>query len=228
MLRFGHRGAAGYAPENTLAAIQKALSLGVDGIEIDVRAVDGKIILLHDDTLNRTTNGRGFVTDYRFDELRKLDAGDGEKIPLLEEVLELIDGRVLLNIEIKGTNVIQLLHPLVTRCLEEGYPKDALLISSFDHRQLTICKKTLPHVPVGALIYGIPHDLAQVGATLDAYSLHISREYAATDLIVDAHRKGMQVYVYTVNEPHDLTVCEALGVDGVFSDFPDRVAYQGE
>lgn len=222
MLRIGHRGACGYAPENTLLSIQKALELNVHGVEIDVRCINGKLILIHDDTLDRTTNGHGLVKDYSFEELRKLDAGKGEKIPLLEEVLELVDGKVLINIELKGGQLVEQLTTTLKGFLESGYPPDALLISSFNHRELISFKSHLPNIPLGALTYGVPYDLAQAGSALGAYSIHIGREYVTTELLADARKRRLQVFVYTINEPRDMTIMEALGVDGIFSDYPDR------
>src|SRR5579862_6005632 len=95
---FGHRGAAGHEPENTLRSVRKALELGADGIEVDVYFVDGKLVVIHDDTLNRTTNGRGRLAENTFDYLRSLDAGKGERIPTLEEIFDTVNRRAVINV----------------------------------------------------------------------------------------------------------------------------------
>ena len=103
-----HRGASGYKPENTLASFQKAISLGVDMIELDVFAIrSGEVVVHHDKKVNRTTNGTGNISDYTWSELRLLDAGDGQRIPLLTEVLDLVNGRIPINIELKGHGIAE-------------------------------------------------------------------------------------------------------------------------
>ncbi len=133
----GHRGAKGLEPENTLRSIRRALDLGVDGVEIDVYFVDGQLVVIHDDTLERTTNGRGRVEEQSFDYLRSLDAGKGEKIPTLCEVFETVNRRAFINIELKGRNTAMPVFELIEEyCDSKGWKKEDFLVSSFDHREL--------------------------------------------------------------------------------------------
>ena len=134
---FAHRGAMGYAPENTLLSFSKALELGANWIEADVYAVEGNLIVIHDERLERTTNGTGLVTRSTFDYLRSLDAGEGQRIPLLNEVLDLIDGKAGVNIELKGegaaTPAAGLLEQAMSRSTWAG---DQFIVSSFNHHEL--------------------------------------------------------------------------------------------
>ena len=132
----GHRGAAGLEPENTLRSIGKAIELGVDQVEIDVRLTkDRRLVVIHDPTVGRTTNGQGYVKDFTFEELRRLDAGKGERIPSLEEVLSLTKGKIVLQIELKEEGTARPVVRLIESMDAEG---DAIL-SSFIHGLLEDC-----------------------------------------------------------------------------------------
>ena len=128
MLIIGHRGACGLEPENTLRSVQRAMDLGVDMVEIDIYEHEGRLIVMHDETLDRTTNGVGKYSDYSLDHLRKLDAGKGERIPYLEEVIELTRDKVGLNIEIKGRGVVPLLDQTI-------HSDDGFLVSFINWRK---------------------------------------------------------------------------------------------
>ena len=118
-LCIGHRGAGGLEPENTLRSIRKALALGVDGVEIDVYAVEGQLVVIHDETLERTTNGAGHVEAQSFEYLRSLDAGMGEKVPTLREVLDIVDRRAFVNIELKGRETAALTSGLIREYMDK-------------------------------------------------------------------------------------------------------------
>jgi len=221
----GHRGAAGHAPENTLLSIDTALRLGTHAIEIDVQLhPSGELLVLHDLSVNRTTNGKGWLRELPLASLRKLDAGQGQQIPTLQEALDLVEGRVTLNIELKSWNGTA---PAVARVLREyvadGWPLERLVVSSFHLPELYEFKQAAAEIPVGVLYCGVPLDWAGVAAELEAVSLNISNEFVDERLIADAHARGLRLNVYTVNEPVELTLLQSLGVDGVFSDYPDRV-----
>ncbi|OQX19379.1 MAG: glycerophosphodiester phosphodiesterase [Desulfobulbaceae bacterium A2] len=224
MLCFGHRGAAGHAPENTLLSIRTALGLGVDWVEIDVQLVEGELLVFHDERLERTTNGSGRLAEHDFASLRRLDAGQGERIPLLAEVSGLIDRRVGLNIELKGAGTVA---PTV-RHLEElqrsGWPSERLLVSSFNHRWLAELQLMLPWVRLGALLVGLPLDDAACAVRLGAWSVHPCREFLDGRFVADAHRRGLRVIPFTVNAADELRCMRELGVDGVFSDYPELVS----
>src|SRR5579862_1813792 len=157
MLKIAHRGASGYAPENTLASIKKALELGVDAIEFDVQlSKDGAVVLMHDLWLMRTTKRFGFVSHKTLKELNQLDAGKGEKIPTLEEVLDLVNRKVKVNIELKGKGTALPVSKIVSTYIQKKkWNYDDFFISSFHHQELREFKKLLPQVKIGALIIGI-------------------------------------------------------------------------
>lgn len=219
----GHRGAKGLAPENTLLAIQKALDLGVDGIEIDVHLVQGKIVVIHDDRLDRTTNGKGLLAAQSFEYLRSLDAGQGQHIPILEEVIELIDQKCWLNIEFKCRGLTVPTIEIIKKFLRRGWSQESFLISSFDHRELQSLKQLSPALRIGALVYGVPLENAKFASDLGAYSLHASSKFLDSEFVADAHKRGLKVYVYTVNERDQFEIVKSLNVDAVFSDYPDQI-----
>ncbi len=224
LLCFGHRGAAGHAPENTLLAVETGISLGADWIEIDVYAVEDELVVIHDDRLERTTNGSGYVMEKSLHYLRALDAGKGEKIPLLREVFELVDRRVGINVELKGPGtalpVSELIDFYVQHC---GWQYNQFIVSSFDHRELQKIQSLQPHIPIGFLIYGRPLHFLQSVRNFSAFSLHTSQDFIDQELVTEAHQLGLKVFVYTVNHVYELNRLVSLGIDGVFSDFPDKI-----
>jgi len=221
---FGHRGAAGHAPENTLRAVAVGLELGATGIEIDVHRVDDELVVIHDDTLERTTNGSGAVAAASLEYLRSLDAGGGQQVPILSEVLDLVVGRATLNIELKGVGTGALVAQQVAHRVALGRCTfDDFIVSSFDHRELCAVLKRESRIPLAPLVYGIPLDLAACGSALNAYAIHLSVEFLSDDIINDAKRRGLKVFVYTVNDRAAVERLRAQGVDGVFTDFPEVV-----
>ena len=222
-LCIGHRGAMGHAPENTLASFYKALQLGAPCVELDVHYVDGNLFVFHDDRLERTTDGSGYLAAKNFDQLRSLDAGRGEKIPILAEVFELIDKRAGINIELKGPDTARPVAKFVAALREQGWDNDLILVSSFNHRELETIKQIDPRIKLGALIVGLPLDDADFAARLGAYSVHPSIEFVDRRFVNNAHSHGMRVFVFTVNHPSDISRMRELGVDGVFTNFPERV-----
>lgn len=221
---FGHRGAAGYEPENTLRSVRRALDLGADGIEVDVHFVDGELIVIHDDTLQRTTNGSGRIAGKSFSQLRALDAGLGERIPTLAEVFETVAHRALINVELKGPNTATPVAALIeSHVRHRGWRWDEFILSSFDHVQIKLAKQIVPELPTAALIKKVPRGQAAFAEELGACAVNPGKRCVTPALIADAHRRGLKVFVYTINEPKEIALMSALGVDGVFSDFPDRI-----
>ncbi len=223
LLCFGHRGAAGHEPENTIAAVETGIALGADFIEVDVFPVEDELVVIHDERLERTTNGSGYVTDHSLAYLRQLDAGDGQRIPLLREVIDTVHHRAGINVELKGAGTAKPVAELINHYLASGWDTGEFLVSSFNHRELHLFKEQMPDIPIGALIVGIPLHYAYLAEELKAYSLNADIEFLDEALVEDAHRRGLQVYVYTVNRREDIRRMETLGVDGVFTDFPEIV-----
>ena len=224
LLCLGHRGAAGHEPENTLRSVRTALELGANGIEVDVHLAEGHLLVIHDHTLDRTTNGSGAVAKKTFDYLRSLDAGRGERIPTLEEVIETVNRQALINVELKGSGTAAPVVRLIDRYVQErGWRYEDFLVSSFDHAQIQTAKKLRPEIRIGALIDKVPRGLAAFAEQMGAWSLHPGKRCVTPELVADAHRRGLKVFVFTINQPAEIAAMAALGVDGVFTDFPERV-----
>jgi glycerophosphoryl diester phosphodiesterase len=223
LLCFGHRGAMGHAPENTLISVERALALGVDWIEVDVHRVDGRLVVFHDDRLERTTNGSGYLAEHSFEYLRSLDAGEGQRVPTLEEVFDTVAGRCGLNVELKGPGTAEPVVRLVEERLRSGWRIEQILISSFNHRELRRVRELSPALRIGALLVGLPVDDAAFAAALGCYSAHLSVEFIDQAFVADAHRRGLKVFVFTTDDPRDIARMREIGVDGVFTNYPDRV-----
>jgi glycerophosphoryl diester phosphodiesterase len=220
VVRIGHRGAAGYAPENTLAAIQKGIALGVDFVEIDVRrTADGVLVVLHDATLNRTTNGKGRIDRWAFPDVKTLNAGNGERIPTVREVLEAASGRAGLMLELKVSGVAL---ETVEAVREAGF-KGPVIYASFLHDQLTHVRTVDPEASLMVLFGRLPH--APVARAMKYGPSHVGlRHDTATPRLVDVfHDEGLLVFVYTTNSARDIRRALSNGVDGVISNYPDRI-----
>jgi glycerophosphoryl diester phosphodiesterase len=226
---FGHRGARGHAPENTLLAIHTGIRLGAPWVEFDVQlhAASGELLVFHDLTLDRTTNGRGLLADHSLESLRVLDAGLGQptpqQIPTLQEVLDLVDQQAGVNIELKtGAGTADAVAAVLRQYLDAGWPVEKLLVSSFHLPELWEFKQIAPEIPVAALVAGVPLDWAGAAIELEAVALNIASDFVDPRLIADAHGHGIKVNVYTVNNPDEMRALRAMGVDGVFTDYPER------
>ena len=225
MLVIGHRGTPAYAAENTLSSFKKAVEFGVEMIELDIYVcATGELVVMHDDRINRTTNGKGFVFQKTLEELKSYTVMGGDSIPTLKEVFDLLDGRIELNIELKGQGTAKALRHFLHPYLP-GSPwrKEQLLISSFDLQELAVCKELQPDLRLGALEGGVPLDVAGFAAPLEPWSLHFHLEYIRESIVREAHAAGFKVLVYTVDFPEDLIRLEAMGVDGIFTNDPPRV-----
>lgn len=225
----GHRGARGHAPENTLLGIDTGIALGAPWVEFDVQLhPSGALLVFHDLTLDRTTNGSGFLADQPLAALRALDAGGGQTIPTLQEVLDLVDQRVGVNIELKSAGgTAEAVAAVIRSYVDAGWPVDKFLVSSFHLPELWEFKQLAPEIPIGALLCGVPLDWAGCALELGAATLNLSSEFVDPRLIADAHAHGIKVYVYTVNDVAEMRLLRGMGVDGVFTDHPDRALALG-
>ena len=218
-----HRGASGLAPENTLKAIRLALTLGAQAIEIDVQRADGELWVFHDRRLERCTDGLGVLTAQSRAYLAGLDAGEGEPIPTLWQVMEAIAGKAELHIELKGAQTADEVARLTRRAEAElGFTPAHWVVSSFHHPELARFAALRPEIRLGALTSTIPLTLAKFAAELGAWSLNCDLDFVDAALVMDAHRRGLKVLVYTVDHTADLTALAAMGVDGIFTNRPDR------
>lgn len=222
MLIIGHRGAAGLEPENTLASFEKAIGLGVDMIEFDVQLCkSGELVIIHDYSLERTTNGKGLVIENTLSELKQLDAGNGQKIPTLTETLQFIDGRVKVNIELKGKPNSEQVVGVVEQFIESGnWEKDGFIVSSFKHDELYKFHKLMPEIKIGLLYETVSNDFHKTALTLNAFSINADFNSLTREIMENIHSKNYQVYAYTVNKPSHKRQMKDFGVDGIFTDLP--------
>lgn len=231
-LCIGHRGAAGHAPENTLLSFEKAIELGVDAIELDVHYVDTQWIVYHNFRVKQLS-GNPKLTECSLKELRSLDVGQGQTIPTLEEVLTLVHRRVIVNVEIKSVGRAQeLVQFLDAFILKAGGDHDDFMISSFDHYELLRVYQQQSLFPLGLLFSGNPIGRASLIEELQSFmkgkqhppcALNMDFEFIDAAFVEDAHSRGLKVFAFTVNHPDDLESLYQMGVDGIFSDYPDRV-----
>ncbi len=230
-----HRGFSGAAPENTIAAFKKAIDLGVDMIELDVHlSQDGQVVVIHDDTLNRTTNGKGKVARYTLNELKQLDAGSWfgsqfseEKIPTLKEVLELVRGQVLLNIELKEGDLGQYtMKDLADRSLQEVERTGMLnqvLFASFDPSAIERIREKNPSISV-ALIYSKAWSFLHEATGGRPIPVLSCRGTVLTQTNASqARQQGIKVLVWTVNTEEHMEHFLNMGIDGMITDYPDRL-----
>lgn len=223
-LRIGHRGAAGYEPENTLGSFARALACGVDMIELDVRLCgSGEVVVIHDETTDRVTGVAGVVNELPLVELQALDAGTGEHIPTLGQVLDAVNRRCRINIEIKESAAVQPMLAVIAQYRHRGWRADDFLISSFNHLDLWRVKELDACLPIGALATVIPPDFDTYAEELGVASVHAHHESVVPALAEALHQRKICLYAYTVNDPAHISAVRASGVDGIISDFPDRI-----
>lgn len=221
----GHRGAKGFLAENTLESFRKAIDLGANAIELDVHiCATGEIVVLHDFTVDRTTNGFGEVHKYTLSELKKLKVEELYRIPLLEEVLDLVAGKCWVNIELKGHGTAEPVAELIKKYVDKkGWMYDDFIVSSFQKEELKRIKKQNPEIPIGVLSQASVEQAMDWADQLSAKAIHPHFSLLTEDNCREAHAKGYSIFTWTVNEEEDIRRVKALGVDGIISDFPNRL-----
>ncbi|MCU6791389.1 glycerophosphodiester phosphodiesterase [Paenibacillus sp. WQ 127069] len=232
ILTIAHRGAAGDAPENTLAAFRLGLEQGCDAIELDVHlSKDGEIVVCHDHTINRTSDRSGAICELTVDELKQADAGswfheryEGEQIPLLEEVFELVPPDVMINIEIKDSRGRKL-EPVLIELMKRNNRIENVVVSSFDHKSLVFLKLLEEEVKLGLLYDCNPvrHSLMAATAEVPIYSLHPNFKRLGNEDVRDVIEQGLQVYPYTINDEDLMANAINYGVSGIITDYPGRL-----
>jgi len=220
VLRIGHRGACGHAPENTLASIEQAIVFRCDLTEVDVqRTADGSLILLHDERVDRTTNGKGPVAEMNLEDVRKLDAGRGQNIPTLEEVLQTAHGRLGLILELKAEGLAYDVCGIVRA---SGFSGE-IIYASFLHDELQHVRRADPDAKTLVLFKRLPKNPAAEATRLQATHVGLRFDTATLPLVKTLHKARLTVFVYTVNRPADIAKMRALGVDGIVSNFPEKI-----
>lgn len=225
IIKVGHRGAMGYEPENTLRSFKKALDLGIDMIELDVHICKtGELVVIHDETVDKTTNGKGPAAEKTLAELKELNAGDGEKIPTLEEVLDLVDKKAEVNIELKGNNTAEPVSNIIEKYVEEkGWNYEDFLVSSFNHNELKKFKDLNPKMKTGLLVEEIPDGFINFAEKFNAHSVNVPLKLLNQEFVEDAHKRGLKVYVWAANESNEIEKAKSLNVDYICSNFPDKI-----
>lgn len=224
-LVIGHRGAMGHETENTLASVQKAMDLGVDMIEIDVFKISsGEVVVFHDKTVDRLTNGPGDIESYNISDLSRLILDGGHKIPMLQDVLKLIDNKVALNIELKGANTADRVNFVMNYYIKErGWSADNFIISSFNWDELKALRSYNSEVAIAVLTEENPLDAIAIAKELKAEAINPAFNKLNAENTKAIKDAGFKIYTWTVNEPEDIAVVKALGVDGIITNFPERV-----
>lgn len=224
-LVFGHRGFRGKYTENSLQAFKQAVSLGVDGVELDVWVCKtGELVVFHDRTLERLTSGKGNIFDKTFNELRALKLPNNEQIPTLSEVLAQIKHACVVNIELKGPNTAKSVAQVIQTFIQKhGWHKQDFMVSSFNHPELIKFHKLMPQIPFGPIIDGLMLGKAKFAQAMGADYLVINFEYASQALVHDAHKRKLKIYAYTVNDSVDIANMQKLKLDGIISDYPNLV-----
>lgn len=225
MLKIGHRGARGHEPENTLMGFQKAIDLRVNSIELDVHlSADGTIMVIHDDTLERTTNGKGAVNQFTVVELKRLKTAKEQNIPTLTEVLTLVDQKCPINIELKSFEAAEKVVAFIEKYIFERKGQyNQFLISSFDWNALRQVQQLNALISIGVLT---ETDLALALAFakfIHAKSIHPYFHLLTAENTKQMQEEGFQVFPWTVNEIADIKKMKEYKVDGIISDYPDRI-----
>lgn len=219
MLKIGHRGAKGYAAENTLTAFKIALDLGVDGIELDIHLCKDTIpMVIHDATIDRTTTEKGFTKEFSSLALKKLG------IPTLVDVLDLIDKKCFVNIEIKDSNATTFVLEILQKYIfEKHWNINNFQISCFDWSVLESCSRANEHIKLGVLCEDNLKEALSFAKKINAYSINPYFKLLTIENVEELHRNGFKIFPWTVNSEEDLTFVKSLQVDGIISDFPDKI-----
>ncbi|WKB82339.1 glycerophosphodiester phosphodiesterase family protein [Cellulophaga lytica] len=225
LLVIGHRGAMGHETENTLASIKKALELKVDMIEIDVFKIkSGEIIVFHDDEVNRLTNGTGNVEDYTWQQLQELTLIGNHKIPLLTTVLDTINAKVPVNIELKGAGTAKDVNTILEEYIStKNWKLEQFIISSFNWQELTIMRNLNSKIAIGVLTEEDPLQAIPMAKQLQAISINPDEKDITAAVVATIKGEGFKLYTYTVNVPENIIKMKNLLVDGIFTNYPERV-----
>lgn len=223
-LVIGHRGAMGHETENTLASVQKAMELGVDMIEIDVfRIKSGEIMVFHDENVERLTNGPGRIEEYNIFDLNRLILDGGHKIPMLQDVLKVIDNKVALNIELKGANTADRVNFIMQYYIKDkNWSPQNFIISSFRWDELEEMRRLNPDVRIAVLTEENPLEAIPIAQKLKAEAINPYYENLDEAAVQAIKEAGFKIYTWTVNEGEDIARMKTLGVDGIITNFPER------
>ena len=232
-INYAHRGASAYYPENTMLSFEKAIEMGCTGIETDVQLTkDGVLVLIHDEMVNRTTNGEGFVKDYTYIELNKLDAGawmgeefTGIKIPTVEELIYLVkDKNIILNFEIKnGIVMYEDIEQKLIDLINKHKIKHKVILSSFNHYTVAKCNKISKDINTGVLYMEGLYKPYNYAKTVGANAIHPYFHAINEEVIKEAKKHKTQINVFTVDDEEKMKYFLDLKIDGIITNYPDKL-----
>lgn len=223
LLKIGHRGAKGHVAENTLASFQKALEMGADGIELDVHVcATGELVVIHDFTVDRTTNGSGEVHKMTLAELKHLVVEGDFEIPTLSEVMTLCKDKCFVNIEMKGRHTALPVSEFIERLVNKGgWSYDDFIVSSFQREELLIMSDVNKNIPLGILTQASVTQAWEWALEFSAKAIHPHYSLLTESNVKKAQQAGLKVYTWTINDTEDIERIKTYNVDGIISDFPE-------
>ena len=224
-LIIGHRGAMGHVTENTIPSIKKAVELGVDGIEIDVfKCKSGEIVVFHDKKLDRLTNSSGYIEDLSFDSINKIKVMGEYRIPELIEVMNVLPNEIFLNIELKGEETAKKVNEIITEFINKTQSKlDRFIISSFNWSELEKFRSFNSKIPIAILTDNNPLNAIPVAKKLNAFAINPSYKLLNKNVVNQIKKEGLKIFPYTVNSINDIDKMKNLGVDGIITNYPERI-----
>ena len=225
LLKIAHRGAKAYEPENTLQAFQKALDLHAHGIELDVHlSADGHIIVMHDETIDKMTNGKGDINTYTLAELKSFLIADKLQMPTLNEVFDLVDKKCFINIELKNADTSKKVVSLIGKYIaEKNWNYEHFIISSFDWNALKEVQNLNPNIPIGVLTEENLDTALAFAESIKAKAIHPDFQLLNNENTRKIQEKGFLVFPWTVNTEEDIQKVKSYNVNGIISDNPDKI-----
>jgi glycerophosphoryl diester phosphodiesterase len=227
MLKIGHRGARGYEAENTLASFQKAIDLKVDGIELDVHlSTDGELMVIHDETVDRTTNGKGLVNSFTKTELQNFSIEANNKIPTLSAVFDLVDRRCFINIELKSFETAAKVVTLIEKYIhEKNWKYTDFIVSSFNWDALEEVNFVNPEIPIAVLTETDLDKALAFAKIIQAKAINPDFQLLNIENTKKLQQNGFKIFPWTVNETADIERMQSFNVNGIISDFPDKISF---
>ncbi len=226
-LSIGHRGAKGYVAENTFESISKAIELNVDGIEIDVfKCASGQLVLFHDKDLKRLTGESGLIESLTIKELEQFLVLGKYKIPTLEDVLKKIKEPIFVNIELKGSNTAETTSKIIKYFVKNtSWDLENFIVSSFSWLELEQLRLIDKNIPIGVLVGRSVsiNEAIEFGKKIDAKAIHPNYALLNDITFKKIKNNGFKIYTWTVNDIDDINLMKKLKVDGIISDFPDKI-----
>jgi len=221
----GHRGAMGHVTENTIPSIKKAIELGVDGIEIDVfKCASGEIVVFHDKKLNRLTNSSGLIEKLTIDSIKNIKVNEKYRIPELKEVIGIIPPKIFLNIELKGKGTAKKVNEILLKfSSQNGIGMDSYIISSFDWEELKILRSRNSFIKIAVLSDNSLENALIFASQINAFAINPNHKLLDAKAVNKIKSKGFKVYPYTVNENKIIQKMKDFNVDGIITDFPERI-----